>query len=43
MPDPAFNQLVPLLVGAAALVLPWVLIRLIGRWTPGETGEEHQP
>jgi hypothetical protein len=43
-PDvPAFNHAVPVLIAAAALVLPWVLIRLIGRWVPGETGEEHQP
>jgi hypothetical protein len=44
MSDPfALNPLVVALIAAAALVLPWVLIRLIGRWTPGETGEEHQP
>jgi hypothetical protein len=35
-----WDPLVPLLIGAAALVLPWVLIRLIGRWVPGDSGDE---
>jgi hypothetical protein len=35
-----WNPEVPLLIGAAALALPWVLIRLIGRHTSGDTGDE---